>query len=206
MKMRQTIVFIAVAALLTAWAAPTSAQSARSYFVTGGAGYARMSNFTITAFDGEERDNENPTPDGSVVLGGGFFYEVMPAVAVGAEVNWLNFGTQTIDGADDSYYAIPVTGQAMYMIPTNSAATPFLFGGGGLYHLRNKVEGVSDTATKNVFGFNVGGGVKMETDMMVAFGFDVRFHMAVNPELTFGTHTFETSNWKMLTVMGRVFF
>lgn len=204
--MRGAIFAATVAVMLAALAPPATAQPARQYFVTAGLGYASLFDFTITAVNGQERDNDNPTPDGSIAIGGGLFYEVTPDVALGAEVSWLSFGTQTIDGADDSYAAIPVTAQGFYMIPTSSAATPFLTGGAGLYHLRNKVEGASDPATKNVFGFNLGGGVRMETDMSLAFGLDVRFHMAVNPELTFGETTFETSNWKMLTVMGRVFF
>jgi opacity protein-like surface antigen len=204
--MKRALFVITVAALLAAWAALASAQPERKFMVTGGVGYAKLSEFDITAINGQSADNVNPTPDGSIAVGGGILYKAMPDVAVGAEVYWLNFGTQTIDGSDDSYYAVPVTGQVLYSIPTSSAATPFLTGGAGLYHLRNKVEGVSDAATKNVFGFNVGGGLKMESDMNVAFGLDARFHMALSPELTFGSSTFETDDWKMFTVMAKIYY
>jgi opacity protein-like surface antigen len=208
--MKKILFAITIIALLAVWATLAAAQPAKRYLITGGLGYAKLFDLTITAVNGESRDNDNPTPDGSITVGGGIFYNAMPQFAVGAEVSWLNLGTQTIDASDDSYSAIPVTGQVLYMIPTGSAATPFLTGGAGLYHLSNEVEGIDDPATSDSFGFNVGGGIKIETGKAVVFGVDVRFHMAVNPELTFeldsGDRTFETTDWKMLTVMGKLFF
>jgi opacity protein-like surface antigen len=208
--MKKVILLISVAILVVALAAPATAQPDKRFLITAGAGYSKLFDLTITALNGEERDNHNPTPGGFIGFGAGVFYEAVPNLSVGGEVSLLNFGTQKIGHSDDSYYAVPVTGQAFYMIPTGSAATPFLTGGAGLYYLRNKVSVIDDAATKNVFGFNVGGGLKTETDMTLEFGVDVRFHMAVNPELPFdgisGTKVYETTNWKMLTVMGRAFF
>lgn len=208
---KTSIIALSALAILGALVTSGAAETDKPYMVSGGVGYAALSDLTITAVNGEEKDFDNPTPDGSIAIGGGLFYLPMPELAVGAEVSWLNFGTQTVEGSDDSYSAIPLTGQALYMVPTRSMITPFATGGLGLYHVKNKEESTSTIeSTANVFGFNVGGGVKFDTDLNVGFGVDVRFHMAMAPELKGdipnGERAVETTDWKMLTVMARVFF
>jgi opacity protein-like surface antigen len=208
---RMTMVVVLVVAILGSLATTASTQNERQYLIVGGVGYASLSDLTITALNGQPRDSANPTPNGSIAIGAGAYYLAMPQVAVGAEVSWLDFGTQKYEHSDDSYSAIPVTAQALYMIPTNSMVTPFATGGLGLYHLINTEKGQSTIdSSSDVFGFNVGGGVKFDTGTILDFGVDVRFHLGMNPNLkgdtATGERSLETSDWKMLTVMGRVFF
>ncbi len=212
MLKKTLILAVAFAVLTVSLSGPAWAQVAKEVLITGGVGYTKLFDLGIEKVNGVENGAENPTPDGSVVVSGAVFYTGAPHVAVGAEVSWLNFGTQEIDGTDDSYAAVPITGQVLYFVPMqNTQAKPFLTAGLGLYHLRNKEEGAyTIESTSNVFGFNLGGGVRVETDMQVSFGVDVRYHMALMPDLTgdtpSGERSVETTDWNMICIMGRVFF
>lgn len=211
--LRKTLLLaVAFAVLTLSLSGPASAQVAKDVLITGGGGYTKLLDLELEKVNGIESGAENPTPDGSVVLSGAVFYTGTPHVAVGAEVAWLNFGTQEIDGTDDSYAAVPITGQVLYFVPMQKTqAEPFLTAGLGLYHLRNKEEGaVTIESTSNVFGFNLGVGLRMKTEMPVSFGVDVRYHMALMPDLTgdtpAGERSVETTDWNMICIMGKVFF
>ncbi len=211
--LKKTLVLaVAFAVLTVSLSAPAWAQVAEKVLVTGGVGYTKLFDLGIEKIDGIDNGGERTTPGGSVALSGAVYYTGAPHVAVGAEVSWLNFGTQEVDGTDESYAAVPVTGQVLYFVPMEKTeAEPFLTAGAGFYHLRNKVEGAATVDyTSNVFGFNVGAGVRMQTEMPVSFGVDVRYHMALMPDLKgdtpSGERSVETTDWNMICIMGRVFF
>jgi len=116
-------------------------------------------------------------------------FMVSPVLGIGADVGYHTWGgTDDYDallqflsgdpGAEGSFSAIQATAHAMFMIPMEGKARPYLKGGLGMYNLKAKVEssfGDADESESN-FGFNIGGGVNFLASPMFMVGLGAAYH------------------------------
>ena len=67
---RSVVVAVFVMAILGALVTNGVAQDGRKFLIAGGVGYASLSDLTNEKINGVTRNSENPTPDGSLAIGG----------------------------------------------------------------------------------------------------------------------------------------
>jgi len=176
--MAKKLAFLVLAFAFCLTIVSTAAAQDRPLMLTVHAGFAKLM--------------EDNAPSGSFGVGGGIAYmlQSMPNVAIGAEASYLNLGSDA--GLDWS--VIPVTAQIMFFFQSSGPTTvPFMDAGVGLYNLRVKYEG--NTESDNKAGINFGGGLKLGGGRM-AFGAEARYHVVFT----------EHDSTNMLTIMGKLFF
>jgi hypothetical protein len=183
---RRFITSFTFALLVLALATVASAQEGKSYGLWGGAGFVKL------LVEG--------APGGSYSVDGGIDFIVRPDVRIGAEVGYLSFGSMVIGGGnyETSLSAVPVLGQITYDATSWEGVVPYLRGGAGLYHLRATDEGTEDdeSFTENNFGFNIGGGIRIEGENTFSYAVELRYHLALR----------DIENWDIIEIFGRVIF
>lgn len=162
--MKRSLKLLLVAIALVLIASPASAQSSMHWAGSLYGGYAKMTG------DG--------SPDGSFGARGNLFAQFDPVIGVGAELGWYSLGSvETTVGPttdDMDFSAFQATAQVRAR-GVNGTVRPYGTGGLGMYGLKSKFAGESDSDTK--FGFNLGGGMMFgSTANPVTFGVEGRWH------------------------------
>ena len=109
------------------------------------------------------------------LIGGSYGYRVNDKFALGAVVNYNEFGKKTVASTDLQPKIIQYTAQGYYMLPMGKGGTqfPYLMGGLGMYSVDTDVQTLS---TKSLFGANVGLGWNKMFKATTSFGIDGLYH------------------------------
>jgi opacity protein-like surface antigen len=195
--MRSKTVGLLAALCLMLLAMPAAAQTPMTWSGSLYAGYAKM----------QEDEDVAPVPGGSIGVRGNMFAMVSPAIGLGAELGWHNFGTEEFDdglGGTSEFKAsaIQATGQMRARAVTGTMR-PYGTAGLGLYSLKGEVDGESETEGK--FGFNLGAGVQFMPNptSTMSFGLEARWHMIMDGWIN---EDLEESALDVITVMAGVNF
>ena len=159
---------------------PTAASAASGWMGTAYAGYAKTT---------ENSDDARFTvPNGGLGLHGGFYRMFQPALGLGAEIGYQDYGeephsfpAQTNGSVGFSSAHLTLQGIAQ---GTRGTVRPFGLIGAGWYPLHTKTEGLSSFGTMNdghwdsKFGANLGGGVLLKpSTWSMGVGLEARWHM-----------------------------
>ncbi|MBD3161973.1 MAG: outer membrane beta-barrel protein [Candidatus Eisenbacteria bacterium] len=201
--MRTKLAWFTIVCVLLAAGAGTAGADRLPFWLYGNLGYGKWL--------------EDGAPDGGIGLGAGIIYplEDLP-IAVGGELGYVMLGSYDYDfsggfggsvDAEASLSAIPILGQAYYMIPGGDALDLYGTLGLGFYNMRwdydvsGEIGGIggsfSDSESETEFGINLGAGTRFgKAERPLNFGFDFRYHIIMT----------ENESTNVLTALGRVYF